>query len=200
MAALLLIKQTKKQFMAQKRRSHRRKSHRRRVARPVARRRRHRRIGAMALSPTSTMVQAGTVVAGYLLAGKINPLVDKLTGTMDAKIVSAIQVGLGGALVLGKLGKRSMVTVIPGGLIAGAGIKRALTSFGVVTGYGSVDVISGRMVKGYQKVPAVSGYNPQASLNGYPTASVPINGPNVSARIMGKVGQNDGLISKDLVG
>jgi len=174
-----------------------RRSHRRRRTQHVSRtRRRHRRVGAMALNPTSTMVQAGTVVAGYLLAGKINPLIDKLAGTMDAKIVSAVQVGLGGALVLGKLGKRSMLTVVPGGLLAGAGIKRALTSFGVVTGYGDMPVV-GRQVRGYQKVP-VLGYNPQSSLNGYETAAMPMNGPNISSRIMGSVaasGKGSGISS-----
>ncbi len=188
-----------------KRTRHRRRAHRRvRRAPKRVSRRRHRRVGAMALNPTSTMVQAGSVVLGYFLAGKVNPLVDKLTGTMDAKIVSAIQVGLGGALVLGKIGgKRSLMTVIPGGVLAGAGLKRALVSFGVVTGYGAMPVVGRTQMNGYQKVPVI-GYNPQSSLNGYETASMPINGPNISNKIMGSVngsGKGSGLTTgSELIG
>jgi hypothetical protein len=187
--------------MARKKRtSHRRKSHRRRRTVSVVRRRRHRRIGAMALSPSSTMVQAGSVIVGYLMAGTVNPLIDKVAGTMDAKIKGAIQVGLGGALVLGKLGKKSMLTVVPGGILAGAGVKRLLQSFGVVTGYGNVDVISGRMVRGYNPQASLNGYQKVPAVSGYETSSTPINGPALHNRIMGKVGNSEGLITKDLVG
>lgn len=183
--------------MARKRTSHRRRTHRRRRTHHVVRRSRRRRIGAMALSPSSTMVQFGSVIGGYLLAGTINPLVDKVTGTMDAKIKSAIQVGLGGALVLGKLGKRSMLTVVPGGILAGAGIKRALQSFGVVTGYGMVDVVSGARVRGYNPQASLNGYQKVPTVGGYETAGVPINGPALHNRIMGRVGNGDELITKD---
>lgn len=154
----------------------------------------------MALNPTSTLVQAGSVALGYFMAGTINPMIDKVSGTMDAKVVSAIQIGLGGALVMGKLGKRSMLTVVPGGIVAGAGIKRLLTSMGVVTGYGNVDVVSGRMVRGYNPQASLNGYQKVPTVGGYSDIGVPINGPNLANRIMGKVGQSDGLISKDLVG
>jgi hypothetical protein len=65
-------------------------------------------------------------------------------------------------------------------------LKRALQSFGVVTGYQEVPVVGRTLLKGYGQMP-VLGYNPQSSLNGYTTAAVPMNGPSVSSRIMGAI-------------
>lgn len=130
--------------------------------------RRRRRVGAVAL--TGPFMTYGPIVLGYLMAGTVNPLVDKVTGTMDQKLVGAAQSGIGGALVFMKLGRRkTMVQTVVGGVLLGSGLKRLATSFGVVNGiggYGAVPVI-GRRMNGYGKVPVIgNGYTPNASLNG----------------------------------
>lgn len=133
--------------------------------------RRRRRVGAMALNVNNPIVKFGPVLCGFLLSTQINGLVDKVAGTMDPKLVGAVQGGLGSALVFMKLGrKKTMIEVIGGGLLLGAGIKRLATSFGIMNGiggYGKVPVIGNRRMNGYGKVPVIgNGYSPSASLNG----------------------------------
>lgn len=141
--------------------------------------RRRRRVGALALNPSSTMVQVAAVAAGYLLAGTVNPMLDKVVPTnVDAKLVAAGQVGLGAALVMGK--KKSLVKTLAGGVLAGAGLKRALTAFGIgrIGNYQSVPAING-----YQNVPAigagsrrVAGYvTNNANLAGYTANRYPVS-------------------------
>jgi len=167
-------------FKIMAKRSHKRKHHHRR-----------RRVGAVALSPSSTMVKLGSVALGYFLEPKITPMVQKLTGTLDAKIVGGVEAGVGTLLLMGKLGKRrpGMIATVTGGILAGVGVKNLLKSFGVVTGYGDVDVISG-----YQKVPVIGGYTPNKSLNGYQTAPIAINGMSrpTHSKIMGSVERGSG--------
>lgn len=156
--------------------------------------RRRRRIGAVNFNPNSPLVQIGSAAAGFFLADKINPLVDKVTGVMGPKLVAAAQTGIGAALVFLKIGsKKTLLQVIPGGILAGAGVQRALAAFGVVNGIGGyqrVPVIAGSTVNGYGQAPVI-GYQPGASLNGYATADVAINGSR-SSRVMGAMG--NGLV------
>jgi hypothetical protein len=144
--------------------------------------RRRRRMGAMALNAANPMVQIGSIAAGFLLVGKpLNDMIDKLAkidATTDAskkKIVAGVEVGLG-ALLLLKKGKKSMIEVVGGGILAGAGLKRALTEFGIISGFQQVPVLSG-----YKNVPVLGGYNvpSPAGLNGYNTRR------SVSQQIMG---------------
>lgn len=155
---------------------------------------RRRRIGA-ALNPGSPIVKIGAVAAGYFLGAKfLNPMIDKVTaGKVDDKIVGAGQTGLGALLLLSK--KQNIIKTVAGGILAGSGLKRALTAFGVltpaitppattpaVTGYGNVPVV-GR-INGYGNVPVVgriNGYTPSGSLGAY---SLP------SGRVMGGVGSD----------
>jgi hypothetical protein len=125
-----------------------------------------RRIGAMGLNPDSPMVPIAAAAAGFLLGDKINALFDKVTGTMDGKLVGAIEGGAGAALIMLRLGKKkSLVQVAAGGLLAGAGVKRLLQEFGVINGIGgyhSVPALGNRM-RGYHSVPALGmtpGYTP----------------------------------------
>lgn len=154
---------------------------------------RRRRVGAagMALNAESPLVMLGAAIGGFLLADKINPLIDKVTGTMDGKLVGAVEGGLGAALLLMKFGpgKKSMLQVIPGGVLAGAGAKRLLREFGVINGiggYGAVPVIGRKMLKGalngYGQVPVVAGYTPNQALNGMGSYQVP---PVPKTNVMG---------------
>ena len=140
-------------------------------------------IGAM-LNPKSPLVKLAAIAGGYLMADTINEQLDKLvpaslttataaTATTPAKaatlsadtkdkILMAGELGLGALLML--KGKASVVKDIAGGVLAGAGLKRALVSFDIikpegVTGYQSVPVIGG-----YQKVPVIG--NVPAQLQG----------------------------------
>lgn len=142
-----------------KRRSHK-KSHRRR-----------RRVGAMSLSASSPLMLYGSIALGYFMGGKIlDPLLTKVTGTLDPKIVGAGKAGLG--FLLAFKGKKNLPKTLAGGILLGDGLKSLLTSFGVVTGYGAVPVVgSRRRLNGYGAVPVVGGYT-----GGY-TPSQMIAGP-----------------------
>lgn len=161
---------------------------------------RRRRVGAMAMTASNPIVKYGSIAAGYLLAGKINPLIDKATGTLDQKIVAGGQVGIGVAYMITK-GKKTLPLTVITGIIAGAGVKRAMTAFGVagIGGYGAVPVIGQNVkrINGYQNVPVIGGsdgmgaYRTPGQLNGYTTAS---------QKIMGTVGYTNasGLNSSSL--
>jgi hypothetical protein len=153
---------------------------------------------AMKLNADSPIVQLGSAAVGFILGDKINVMVDKVTGTMDGKLVGGIEAGLGAALVFMKLtpGKKSLLQVVPGGLLAGAGIKKLLQEFGVINGiggYGAVPVIGKRIVNGalngYGSVPVVAGYTPNQALNGIGGYQVPPN-PYKSSNVMGSLGSD----------
>jgi len=172
--AALFINHFKNSFMAKKK-SHKKKHHRR------------RHVGALALSPSSPLVMLGSVAIGYFAGTGINSAINMLipasmkTQQYTGKAVAAGQVGLGALLVLSK-GKKTLVKTIAGGLLAGAGVKRAMIVFAPGTtdtlgGYGQVPVLGayttngqlGRRVNGYGQVPVVGqlgAYNPPSSLTG----------------------------------
>jgi hypothetical protein len=114
-----------------------------------------RRMGAMALNANSPLVMYGSIAAGFLLGDKINEAIDKAVPAdkVDPKLVAAGEVGLG-ALLLFRKGKKNLPMVIAGGIALGAGAKRALKSFGIISGY--------------QMIPSVSGYQDMRAVNGYP--------------------------------
>ena len=150
---------------------------------------RRRRIGGLGkLNASNPIVKFGSIAAGYFLADKVNAAVDKVTGTMDGKLVAGIQT-FGGLVLNGTVPmikkKLPLPLVIVGGVVAGAGVKRGLTEMGVINGFHDVPVLGG-----YRDVPALGGYNPTpgASMNGY----------NVPSRVMGAVmfdGADGGLNS-----
>lgn len=131
---------------------------------------RRRKVGAMAFNASSDLVKYGSVAAGFLMAKTINTAIDNAAGTsIDGKLIAAAQVGAG-ALYLLKKGKKSLPLVIATGVLAGAGVKRALTEFGIggIGGYQNVPVIGNRrMVAGYGKVPVIGAYNPASSVGAY---------------------------------
>lgn len=150
--------------------------------------RRRRRIGGMKLSASNPLVKFGSMGAGFLLGDKINPAIDKMTGTMDPKIVGAGEAGIGAALVFMKLGKKpaSVIQVIAGGVLLGAGAKRLLKAFGIMNGiggYGSVPVIGQRRLNGYGAVPVIGGYTPNMNLAGVLNGGYTV--PSSSLNVMG---------------
>lgn len=129
--------------------------------------RRHRRVGALSLGSSGSLLTLASAGVGFWFADKINPLVDKVVAptATNQTMVGAVQtgVGLGSALYLAKKarGPIKMVAQVGGGLAAGAGAKRLLKAMGVITGYQSVPVIGGRRhVGGYQSVPVIGGPTP----------------------------------------
>lgn len=163
-------------------------------------RRRRRSVGAMSLNPKSPLMMIAAVAGGYFLADTINPMIDKFypnAATAPATgfslsdpntIKMAGELGLGGYLLLSK-GKASLLKTGAGGILAGAGLKRALVKMGVVTGYQSVPVI-GRRMGGYQAVPVIGSRTP-AQLSGGPAqlqGGFRVNGYQpTGSGVMGKV-------------
>jgi len=160
--------------------------HAKRRKKPTARRR--RRIGAMALSPSSPsspLVKFGSIAAGFFLGPQINAAIDKVTGTnIDSKIVAGGQVGLGYMLALRSGGKKSLVTTVLGGIMLGAGAKRGLTAFGVA-GIGGYQMVPA--VGGYQSVPSV-GYGNRKRVGAYIPGPGAINGYRTTKEAVGSTG------------
>lgn len=147
-------------------------------------------IGA-ALRPNGPIVAIAALAAGYFMADTINTPVDKVfpasVDTMASGWVKpGIKLAVGGFLLAKK--KKSLLTTIPGGLLAGAGLKQALVKAGVVSGFQSVPVIAG-----YQAVPVIAGMPSQLSghrVNGMPPA---LSGHRVNGmdnRVMGGMGSD----------
>lgn len=142
-------------------------------------RRRSRRVGAtMALTPTNPMVKLGGLVLGFLAATPINAAIDKATGgKIDTKIVGGVQVGLGAFYLLSK-GKKNLILTLATGVLAGAGVKREMTAFGIggIGGYGAVPALGGygavpalgyaRRVAGYDTPGIVGGYSVPGTMQG----------------------------------
>jgi hypothetical protein len=136
------------------------------------RKRRHRkssrRVGAVSFAPGSPLVKVAAIAAGYFLGDTINTQVDKvLPASMTAitatgitgYIPAAAELGIGGLLLLSK--KKSIIKTAVGGVLAGAGLRRALKKAGVVSGFNMVPVING-----FNQVPVIGGVPPQ--LGGVP--------------------------------
>lgn len=144
---------------------HKRKSHKHR-----------RRMGAIGGGKSSNLIKLGSIAAGYLMADTINEQVDKvLPKTKNATtnveepnqwVGVGAELGIGGLLLMRKKGKYKQFTDIGGGILAGAGLKRALKKAGVISGYQAVPVIGKHRLAGYQKVPVIGGR--PAQLQGTP--------------------------------
>lgn len=135
---------------------------------------RRRRVGAVGGGKQDKMIKLAAVVGGWFLGDTINEQVDKIlpketttssTGTAVTQanqwVGVAGEVGIGGLLLMRKkgTGTMKMVQSVAGGLLAGAGIKRAAKKMGLISGYQSVPVI-GRRMAGYQSTPVIAGRTP----------------------------------------
>jgi hypothetical protein len=182
-------------------------------------RRRARRVGGgLGFGGKDTGMKLLAVGAGYLLADTINGFIDPmLPQTKDAvpvvtkdgqTIGMAAQLGIGGLLLLKKQSGGSAGTAmkVAGGILVGAGLKRAMGVLGLkkaVTGYQQVPVIGRHRMAGYQQVPVIgstpipaqlSGRTP-AQLNGYRPAGSGVGGyiPRGSGMgVLGSIGSNTG--------
>ncbi len=131
---------------------------------------RRRRVGAVALNASSPLVKYGSIAAGFVLGDKVDALLMKVVpANVDGKIVAAGELGLGAFLVFGK-GTKKLPQVVLGGLLIGAGAKKAMTSFGI-GGFQMVPAVGGyRSVQAVGAPKRLSGYNAgRNGLTGYST-------------------------------
>lgn len=190
--------------------AHRRRKHRQH------RQRRHRRrvMGAFGMSErTKDMgVKILSIAGGFVLGNAINDTIDKiLPKTTDpvthltsiskttSNLTAAGEVGIGALLLLKKSrGTTGTIMKAAGGILAGAGIKRALKTMGVLTGYQSVPVIGRHRMAGYQSVPVIGANVPPqlagkvpAQLQGYRVGAYTPSGSGV----MGNADGGSGITS-----
>ena len=145
-----------------------------------------RRVGAAKLNANNPIVKFGSIALGFFLSEKINAPIVKAVGTkLDGKIIGAAEAGAGAWLTFGK-GKKTMLKTVAGGVLLGAGVKKAMTEFGIggFGGYGRVPVVAGA----YGRVPVLAGYTPNNTLNGYNTNAT-LNG---KAKVMAGVTPGSG--------
>lgn len=113
---------------------------------------RRRRVSGVALNAKNPLVQYGAIAAGYFLGDKINEKLATVTGTLDPKIVAAMEAAAG-YLVRSKV--KGAAGAIAGGVLMGAGIKGGLKAFGVISG---MPVVSGtKMINGYKDLRTING-------------------------------------------
>jgi len=189
---------------------HRRKKHQKR--------RRSRRVGALGIGKGDTGIKLLAVAGGFFLGDTINMQIDKMlpkepvpagsagTATIPTKTAQtaamAGEIGLGGLLLLRK--RSPMMLKVAGGVLAGAGIKRALKVMGVVTGIGgyqNVPVIGAHRMAGYQNVPVIganqipaqlAGVRTPPQLSGYRPAGSGVGGYlSQGTGVMGSIGSCD---------
>lgn len=100
-----------------------------------------RRVSGMNLSKKGNLIYVAAIAAGFLLGNKVNELIDKVSGSLDPKIVAMIQAGVGFALPTWLL--KNMAGKIIGGLLLGSGLKRGLKAFNIISGFRDMRVIAG---------------------------------------------------------
>lgn len=127
--------------------------------------RRRRVSGLGKLNANNPLVKFGSIALGYVFSDKINDALDSATGgKMDGKLMAGLEVfaGLAANGTLPVLGKKKpgLAMTLAGGVLAGAGAKRGLTEFGIISGFSDVPVLGG-----YRAVPVLNGYNPTPGAN-----------------------------------
>lgn len=184
-------------------------SHRKKRKHHTGRRRKSRRVGAVSLGNTSMLLKLGSLAAGYFLADTINPFIDKVvpkttdttTNTQVPNQTIAIigELGVGGLLLMKRTGKgmTGKALTVVGGVLAGAGVQRAMKKMGVIKGYQSVPVIGRPKMAGYQSVPVIGSLPPQlgkipAALNGYGVNGYVPRGSGRNTGVMGAIGNIEG--------
>lgn len=184
------------------------------------RRRSHRRhVGALGLKGKDSTLKLVALAGGFFLGKTINAQIDKLfvkmspatgttvntsnvTGSNIPTVVATIgEIGIGGLLLMRKkTGGASMYLKIAGGILAGAGIRRAVGQMGFMNGYQSVPVVGRHRMAGYQSVPVIgrnitpaqlAGGSMPAQLQGFRVNGYTPTGSGVMGG-MGKIGSIDG--------
>lgn len=133
---------------------------------------RRRRVSGVALSAKSPVVQLGAIAAGYFFLGdKINDALSNVTGSVDPKIIAAAEV-VGGFLLRKKM--KGTAGQVLGGILIGAGAKKGLQEFGVLSGLPTVGNF--RTIQGLPPVRKVAG--------------LPGEGMSPSMQVIGAISQN----------
>lgn len=146
------------------------------------RKKHHKKMGAARSAKGAGMlIKLASVAVGYLAADKINDKLDKsftptpkldangqpIADTMTPNVILAGELGLGGLLMLKKMPVKNRMAktaiTVAGGVLVGAGLKRAMKKLGVIHGYQSVPVIGRHRMAGYQSVPVIGGVPNQLS-------------------------------------
>lgn len=173
-------------------------------------RRRSRRVGAFKLGGKDTGLKLAALAGGFFLGDMINGRIDSLltkttaatattpatTSSTPTMLATVGELGLGGLLLMRKKqpGAIGMAVPVVGGLLAGAGIRRALKQLGVMTGYQSVPVIGRHRMAGYQNVPVIGRTPTPPQLAGRPgqLQGYRVNGyTSAGSGVMGSVGAVD---------
>lgn len=173
-------------------------------------RRRSRRVGAFKMGGKDTGLKLAALAGGFFLGDMINGQIDKLltkttaatattpatTSSTPTMLATVGEIGLGGLLLMRKkqAGIMGMVVPVGGGLLAGAGIRRALKTMGIITGYQSVPVIGRHRMAGYQSVPVIGKTYTPPQLSGKPAQlqGYRVNGyTSAGSGVMGSVGAVD---------
>lgn len=177
-------------------------------------RRRSRRVGALSLGGKDTGMKLLAVGAGFLLGGTINGLIDKAlpkepvpagssgtatVPTKNAQMVATVGgLGIGGLLLLRR--QSGTALKLAGGVLAGASLKRALGTMGILSGFQSVPVIGRHRMAGYQSTPVIGGTVPSQlsgrtppQLSGYRPAGSGVGAyVNQGSGVMGSIGSCEG--------
>jgi hypothetical protein len=123
-----------------------------------------RRVGATGtMSANSPVVKFGSLAGGYLLSDKIQEQIDKITGSMDSKIVNGALAAVGFYYLFFFKGKKNLALSAVLGLAAGAAAKGLLVDFGVLNGFMNVPTVGN-----FRNTPVINGgYTvPAPMLNG----------------------------------
>lgn len=126
-------------------------------------RRRRRHVGALNLKGKDTTLKLAALAAGFLIGPKLNAAIDKantttsttgvVTTKVDPSFIMVGEIGVGGLLLMRK--KSNMIMKIGGGVLAGAGLRRAIGKMGLMNGFQSVPVIGRHRMAGYQSTPVL---------------------------------------------
>lgn len=152
---------------------------------------RRRRIGAAGLNPRSPLVMAAGAAAGFFLGDKINEHIETATnGKVDGKIIGGAEAGLGAFLLLRK--KKTMLTSLGGGFLAGMGAKKLAKELGIINGVGGFRTVP--VLGGFRDVPVIgarrmAGYIPSSGRMGGYTV------PRTASNVMGSAESGSGLMN-----
>jgi hypothetical protein len=171
-------------------------------------RRRRRNVGALNLKGKDTTMKLVALAAGFLIGPKLNAAIDKantatsttgvVTNKVDPTIIMVGEIGVGGLLLMRK--KSNMILKLGGGVLAGAGLRRAIGKMGLMNGFmngfQSVPVIGRPRMAGYQSVPVLGASMPP-QLSGPQRTPMQLQGFRVNgyvptgSGVMGGIGATD---------
>lgn len=184
---------------------------RHRRSRPHHRRRR-RHVGGFGLKGKDTTLKLLSLAGGFFMGKTINAGVDKIITKMtpaatppvaNTQSVSTIatvgEIGVGGLLLMMRKpgGTTGKIMKVAGGVLAGAGIRRAIGQMGFMNGFQSVPVIGRHRMAGYQSVPVIGQRTipPQLAGNRMPAQlqGFRVNGYTpTGSGVMGSIGAIEG--------